>query len=88
MHLVASHVNTGPHCLNPTAMHLPPTIHLRCQGNADLDAIDIWNTTSKTWSHAKMSSERTLFDGAAIGCVSSPYSYPPLSFSCHSQPSD
>ena len=40
-----------------------------CQGNDGLDAIDVWNTTSKTWSHAKMSAARTLFDGAAIGFV-------------------
>lgn len=39
------------------------------KGNAGLDAIDIYNTTSKTWAHAKMSTGRTLFDGASLGHV-------------------
>jgi hypothetical protein len=33
----------------------------------DLDAIDVFNTTTKAWSHYKMSVGRTLFDGAALG---------------------
>jgi hypothetical protein len=37
------------------------------KGNQGLDAIDIYNTTSASWSHAKMSTGRTLFDGAALG---------------------
>ena len=37
------------------------------KGNSGLDAIDVYNTTTKQWSHAKMSTGRTLFDGAALG---------------------
>ena len=37
------------------------------KGNANLDAIDVYNTTTKAWSHYKMSVGRTLFDGAALG---------------------
>lgn len=37
------------------------------KGNSNLDAIDVWNTTSRSWSHARMSTGRTLFDGAALG---------------------
>lgn len=37
------------------------------KGNAGLNSIDIFNTTSQQWSHAKMSVGRTLFDGAALG---------------------
>ena len=39
------------------------------KGNAGLDAVDIFNTSSKTWSHAKMSTGRTLFAGAALGHI-------------------
>lgn len=39
------------------------------KGNDNLDAIDIYNTTSKTWAHTKMSVGRTLFDGAALGPI-------------------
>lgn len=39
------------------------------KGNAGLDAIDIYNTTQGSWSHARMSANRTLFAGAALGHV-------------------
>jgi len=39
------------------------------KGNANLDAIDVLNSTDLTWQHAKMSSERDLFDGAALGHI-------------------
>ena len=39
------------------------------KGNAGLDAIDVYNTSSRGWSQAKMSTGRTLFDGAALGPV-------------------
>jgi hypothetical protein len=39
------------------------------KGNSDLNAIDIYNTSSKTWAHANMSVGRTLFDGAALGPI-------------------
>jgi hypothetical protein len=39
------------------------------KGNDGLDAIDVYNTTSSQWAHAKMSTGRTLFDGAALGPI-------------------
>eukprot|EP00912_Choanoflagellata_sp_UC4_P002483 UC4_evm1s1573 len=37
------------------------------KGNIGIDAIDILNTTTMVWTHAKMSVGRTLFSGAALG---------------------
>eukprot|EP00040_Diaphanoeca_grandis_P006053 m.35716 g.35716 ORF g.35716 m.35716 type:complete len:423 (-) comp17190_c0_seq2:166-1434(-) len=39
------------------------------KGNSNLDAIDVLNSTSYTWTHAKMSSERDLFAGAGLGAT-------------------